>query len=64
MSHGATEIAIADLRDPESLDRAVRGVDGVFHIAPAFEVDESQMGLNMLRAACGMQGCGGLCFLR
>lgn len=50
-SHGATEIAIADLRDPESLDRAVRGVDGVFHIAPAFEVDESQMGLNMLRAA-------------
>jgi len=48
---GAAEIAIADLRNPESLDRAVRGVDGIFYIGPAFEPDESQMGLNMLRAA-------------
>jgi uncharacterized protein YbjT (DUF2867 family) len=48
---GATEIVIADLRDPESLDKAVKGVDGVFYIGPAFERDESQMGLNMLRAA-------------
>jgi uncharacterized protein YbjT (DUF2867 family) len=50
-SHGATEIEVADLRDPESLDRAVRGVDGIFYIGPVFEADESQMGLNMLRAA-------------
>ncbi|QCI65836.1 NmrA family NAD(P)-binding protein [Phreatobacter stygius] len=48
---GAAEIAIGDLRDPESLDRALAGVDGVFHIGPAFAPDETGMGLNTVAAA-------------
>jgi uncharacterized protein YbjT (DUF2867 family) len=48
---GAVEIAVGDLRDPGSLAAAADGVDGVFHIGPAFHPDETQMGLNMVRAA-------------
>ncbi|WP_296223901.1 NmrA/HSCARG family protein [Ralstonia sp. UBA689] len=48
---GAGEVAIGDLRDLGSLERAVAGVDGVFHIGPAFAPDETQMGLNMVDAA-------------
>jgi uncharacterized protein YbjT (DUF2867 family) len=33
---GATEIAVGDLRDGASLDAALKGVDAVFYIAPAF----------------------------
>lgn len=50
-SRGAAEIAIADLRDRQSLDRAAAGVDGVFHIGPAFVPDESRIGLDMVAAA-------------
>lgn len=48
---GATEIAVGDLRDPGSLEAAAQGVDGVFHIGPAFQPDEAQLGLNMVEAA-------------
>jgi uncharacterized protein YbjT (DUF2867 family) len=37
--NGADEIAIGDLRDEESLREAVSGVDGVFHLGPAFTPD-------------------------
>jgi len=50
-ANGAAETVEADLRDPASLDRAVRGVQGVFHIGPVFAADEAQMGLNMVAAA-------------
>jgi uncharacterized protein YbjT (DUF2867 family) len=49
--HGAAEIAIGDLRRPETLSKAVEGVDGVFHLGPAFAPDESQMGVTMVEAA-------------
>jgi uncharacterized protein YbjT (DUF2867 family) len=48
---GVEEIAVGDLRDPDSLERAATGVDGVFHIGPAFLADEAQLGLNMVTAA-------------
>jgi uncharacterized protein YbjT (DUF2867 family) len=51
LSHGATEIAIGDLRDRASLDSALKGVDGVFYIAPAFLPNEAQVGIDMVEAA-------------
>lgn len=50
-SRGAAEIAIGDLRDAGSLSEATRGVDGIFHIGPAFTVDEATMGLALVEAA-------------
>ncbi|MEA1832172.1 NmrA family NAD(P)-binding protein [Methylobacterium durans] len=50
-SRGAAEIATADLRDPKSLDAAIRGVGGIFHIGPAFAPDEAKLGINMVDAA-------------
>ncbi len=48
---GADEIAIADFHDPASLRAAVSGVDGVFHINPAFAPDEAELGVAMVEAA-------------
>lgn len=50
-ARGAQEVVLADLREPESLERALDGVDGVFYIAPVFADHESQLGLNMVAAA-------------
>jgi uncharacterized protein YbjT (DUF2867 family) len=50
-NHGAEEIAIGDLRDRPSLDAALRGVDAVFYIAPAFQDHEADLGLAMVEAA-------------
>lgn len=51
LAGGAAEVVHGDLRDPDSLDAAVRGVDAVFHIGPAFVADEAQLGLNVVAAA-------------
>ncbi len=48
---GAAEIAFGDLRDRTSLDAALRGVDGVFHVGPAFAPDEAELGIRMVEAA-------------
>ena len=48
---GADEIAIADFRDSASLRAAASGVDGVFHINPAFAPDEAELGVAMVEAA-------------
>jgi len=48
---GATEIAIGDLRDEASLDAALKGVDAVFYIAPAFLPDEAEIGKGMVDLA-------------
>lgn len=48
---GATEVVVGDLADPKSLDAALTGIDGVFHIGPVFAPDEVQLGLNMVQAA-------------
>ena len=48
---GAAEVAIGDLRDDASLDRALNGVTSVFYIAPAFLSDEAKIGKAMVTAA-------------
>jgi uncharacterized protein YbjT (DUF2867 family) len=47
---GADETILGNLEDEESLLKASKGVDGVFHIIPAF-LDEIKMGLAMVKAA-------------
>lgn len=51
---GADEIAIGDLEDATSLREALRDVDGVFHIGPAFAQAEIDMGITMVDAAQAM----------
>lgn len=51
LANGVDEVAVADLRSPETLAAALDGVDGVFYIGPAFAPDESQLGVNMVAAA-------------
>ncbi|MHC1550843.1 NmrA family NAD(P)-binding protein [Phyllobacterium sp. K27] len=50
-SAGASEICLGDLRNRESLARAVDGVDGIFHIGPAFALDEAALGVALVEAA-------------
>jgi uncharacterized protein YbjT (DUF2867 family) len=49
--HGAAEVAIGDLGDRASLDAALKGIDSVFYIAPAFLRDEADVGKGMVDAA-------------
>lgn len=49
--HGASEIAIGDLRDRTSMEAALRGVDSVFYIAPAFMPGEAEIGKGVVEAA-------------
>ncbi|HLU58839.1 MAG TPA: NmrA family NAD(P)-binding protein [Pseudonocardia sp.] len=49
--NGAAEAVLGDLRDERSLAEAMRGVDAVFHVGPAFAVDEARLGLNVVAAA-------------
>lgn len=48
---GADEVAIGDLNDPASLRAALRDVDGVFHIGPAFAPNEIDMGITVVDTA-------------
>ncbi len=48
---GAQEAAVGDLSDPPSLRAAAVGVDGVFHINPAFAPNEAELGVAMVEAA-------------
>lgn len=50
-SLGAQQVVVGDLRDRESLDIALQGIDGVFHIGPAFAPDEAAMGVAMVEAS-------------
>ncbi|WP_308465382.1 SDR family oxidoreductase [Rathayibacter soli] len=50
-SLGAQETVFADLRDPDSLDAALEGVDGAFLITPAFAPDATELGLAFIAAA-------------
>ena len=49
-NNGATEIAVGDLTDPASLDRALRGVEAVFYVPPAFFPEEAKVGKDMVNA--------------
>ncbi len=48
---GADETAIGDLADARGLISAAVGADAVFHIGPAFDPRESDMGVTMVEAA-------------
>ncbi|CAA9487132.1 MAG: UDP-glucose 4-epimerase, partial [uncultured Solirubrobacteraceae bacterium] len=48
---GAAETTRGDLREPATLRAAAEGVDGVFHLNPAFAEGEAEMGVGMVRAA-------------
>ncbi|WP_245484003.1 MULTISPECIES: NmrA family NAD(P)-binding protein [unclassified Mesorhizobium] len=49
--HGATEVAIGDLRDRAALDAALKDVGAVFYIAPAFIPAEANVGKTVVKAA-------------
>jgi uncharacterized protein YbjT (DUF2867 family) len=49
--NGAAETVIADLTQPASLNDAVAGMEGVFHIGPAHAAGEAEMALAMVDAA-------------
>ena len=49
--HGAAEVVVADLRDRASMDAALRGMDFVFYIAPAFMPNEAEIGKGVVEAA-------------
>lgn len=48
---GAHELVAGDLRDRASIDAALDGVDGVFHVIPAFAPDSTEIGVAMIEAA-------------
>lgn len=49
--HGADEVVVGDLEDRGSLVRAAKGVEGAFHINPAFAANEAKLGVSMVQAA-------------
>ena len=46
--NGASEVAVGDLNDMDSLRAALEGVDRVFYISPVFSPDQVRMGRNMV----------------
>ncbi|WP_407176739.1 NmrA family NAD(P)-binding protein [Bradyrhizobium sp. STM 3562] len=50
-ANGATEVAIGDLRNSATLDKALDGVYGVYHVGPPFVADEAELGVAMVEAA-------------
>jgi uncharacterized protein YbjT (DUF2867 family) len=48
---GAQETVPGDLRDRSSIDAALKGVDAVFHVTPAFAPDSAELGIGMVEAA-------------
>jgi uncharacterized protein YbjT (DUF2867 family) len=51
IKRGAAEVAVGDLNDRISLNLALKGVDAVFYIAPAFIPNEVAIGQGMVAAA-------------
>ena len=60
-ANGATEIAIGDLADCASLERALDGVGRVFYMAPTFLPDEAMLGVGVVEA-CRAAGVERLVF--
>jgi NAD(P)H dehydrogenase (quinone) len=50
-SLGAEEVILGDMRDPKTMDQAVRGVRSVYHICPNVSPDEISMGRIAIEAA-------------
>lgn len=51
LERGAAEAVFGDLRNPESIDAALDGVDSVFYVAPAFLPEEAAVGTAVVAAA-------------
>lgn len=51
LKEGAFEAAVGDLADGSSVDAALKNIDAVFYIAPAFDPRAPEMGKNMVDAA-------------
>ena len=50
-ARGVAEAVTGDLRDPETLAAALKGVESAFYIAPAFLPDEAEVGIGFVTAA-------------
>lgn len=51
-ARGASEVIVGDLRDSQSIEAAMQGIDGVYYIAPVLPGDESQaIGKGLVSAA-------------
>jgi uncharacterized protein YbjT (DUF2867 family) len=48
---GSDEAVVGDLGDADSLHAAASGVEGVFHLNPAFAPNEAELGVAMVEAA-------------
>jgi len=48
---GSKEVAIADLRDPQALSRAMEGVSRIYYICPNMAPDELEIGEILIRLA-------------
>lgn len=59
--NGAAEVVVADLADSASLRAAVDGVDGVFHVIPAFVPEEAAAGVGLVEVAA-QEGVGRFVF--
>jgi uncharacterized protein YbjT (DUF2867 family) len=51
LDQGAGEVVVGDLRNHASLVAAMRGMDAVYYMAPAFFPDESEVGKGVVAAA-------------
>jgi uncharacterized protein YbjT (DUF2867 family) len=51
LQRGADYVITGDLNNAKSLKDAVAGMDGVFHINPAFALHEANLGISMVNAA-------------
>jgi uncharacterized protein YbjT (DUF2867 family) len=51
LQQGADEAVVGDLADAESLRAAASGMEGVFHLNPAFAPHEADLGVAMVAAA-------------
>ncbi len=49
LRNGASEVALGDLQDSQSVQTALRGVEAVFYIAPQFSQNEADIGVNFVR---------------
>jgi uncharacterized protein YbjT (DUF2867 family) len=48
---GVDEVVVGDLNDPDSLRVAASGMEGVYHLNPAFTPNEAALGVSMVEAA-------------
>jgi uncharacterized protein YbjT (DUF2867 family) len=48
---GAAEVIVGDALDPKVLEKAMQGVDSVFHVGPSLHPQEAEMGIAVVDAA-------------